>query len=96
MFDVVVFGGVKIDVILLEFESFVYIDKNVLKNLFFEFFKCFLLLDNFSMYDMCILFFDFIFYYWLWDFKSCVVVLLLIKNLVREGNFFLFIKGSLK
>lgn len=89
-------GGVKIDVTPPEPERIVHTDKNVLKNPSFELSKRSLSLDNFSMYDMCTLSLDFIPYHWSRDPKSCAAVLSSLKNLAREGNSFLFIKGSLK
>lgn len=88
--------GVKIDVTPPEPESLVHTNKNLLKNPSFELCKRSLSIDNASLYDMCTLSPDFIPYYWSLASKSCVTVVSSLKNLAREGNSFLFIKGSLK
>lgn len=88
--------GVKIDVTPPEPESLVHTKQNVLKNPSFELCKRSLSIDNVSLYDMCMLSSDFIPYHWLLASKSCTTVLSSLKNFAREGNYFLFIKGSLK
>lgn len=94
--DIVVFNGVVVEIILLQFQYFFYVDENFVENFLFEDFIKILLMDNINKINICLLILDFYFEKWNLVIGSCVVVVFFVKNMVRNGGLFLILKGSIK
>lgn len=71
-------------------------DENFVENFLFEDFIKILLMDNINKINICLLVLDFYVEKWNLVIGSCVVVVFFVKNMVRNGRLFLFLKGSIK
>lgn len=71
-------------------------DENFVENFLFEDFIKIWLMDNINKINICLLVLDFYFEKWNLVIGSCVVVVFFVKNMVRNGRLFLFLKGSIK
>lgn len=71
-------------------------DENFVENFFFEDFIKIFFIENVNKIYICLIGLDFYFEKWNFVLGSCVVVVFFVKNMVRNGRLFLFLKGSVK
>lgn len=89
-----VFDGVVIDISFFQFQYFFYNSLNFLFNLFFEIFFNEVMMDVVNIIDICNETMNYYFVNWILFLFGCVAVVIFINNFVRDGRFFLFVRGS--
>ncbi|XP_061177042.1 uncharacterized protein LOC133185758 [Saccostrea echinata] len=94
--DIAVSSGVTIDTTPPKPEYLYHTNKNLLWNPSFELSRNSLAIENINVQNICSLGNDFIPDYWNLTYDSCSAVVSSLKNFARDGNSFLFVRGSVK